>query len=516
MSALPSASERPSAVARILHSLAFQPGSGFEELVTGFSHRWLEAFPGSKLESQQTMSQRSWWQARALLPQVLLRGFGDFTLVISGGFPPADLLSGLAGKHALLVLASDAGLDACQAHPGRRHWVVSTASMMVQVLGGNSIERFLKLVREQVTQHSLIPFQTTRPVIGPMFRGRRNEVDRLLEDDETSYALVGASRIGKTSVARQFMHELLISRDARAERVYFINLQELPSRQSDDVARFIAMKIESSSNADRVRFHTFAAFLKRMSALKGGALQIILDEADEICGEPVFDLLCDLSRENNPAVRPTWIGRGKLLHDLTFAGAKGAQRVASLRPSPLNEEEAWQLFSLPLLQWGVEFVQAEKLRSEVYRRTSGLPHLVQELGRGVCDAICDGAPLQVSVETLADASDRFLGLSRLIGHVNDMQGTQAKVAAYVVLLRDGERGAESWSPVRLMTAMNSFGQHITTAQAIELSVELALHNFLIWQRGEFRPGRWDFRRIAARNSDTITRLIEDLQRGTTS
>ena len=374
----------------------------------------------------------------------------------------------------------------------------------------DSLQKFLALIRAQISPLALIPFQTTRPVVGPMFRGRRWELDRLLEDDETCFALTAPSRDGKTSIARQFIHELLTSRDPRADRVYFINLQELPSREPDQVARFLAMRIEPSPRADRMILGGLPSFLKRIASLKGGPLQLVLDEADEICGDLVFNLLCDLSREDLPPVRPTWIGRGRLLHDLAAAGGKGAQRVLPLRPAPLDEDETWQLFSEPLQQWGASFEDEEVLRAELLRRSSGLPHLVQELGRSVCDAIREGAPRRMGLDHLADASDRFAGLSRLVGHVNDLSGPLQKAAAYVVLIRDGVHDGSPWTASRLASAMNAFGIKVGTECAVDILVELTLHNFLIWKKGEILPGRWDFRRIATANAETILRLIKEL------
>jgi hypothetical protein len=381
---------------------------------------------------------------------------------------------------------------------------------MAKLFTGDSLEKLLTLIRTQISPLALIPFQTTRPVIGPMFRGRRRELDRLLEDDETCFALTAPSRDGKTSIARQFIHELITSRDPRAERVYFINLQELPSRGPDAVARFLAMKIDPSPRADRMTLGALPSFFKRMASLKGGALQLVLDEADEICGDLVFNLLCDLCREDCPSVRPTWIGRGRLLHDLASAGASGAQRVLPLRPAPLTEDEAWQLFAEPLRQWGASFEDSETLRREVFRRSSGLPHLIQELGRGICDAIRDGAPSTIRPEHLADATNRFAGLSRLMGHVNDLCGPLEKAAAYVVLIRDGVHAATPWTASRLSSALNAFGIKASTERAVDILVELTLHNFLIWKDGEILPGRWDFRRIATANTETILRLIKEL------
>jgi hypothetical protein len=58
--------------------------------------------------------------------------------------------------------------------------------------------------------------------------------------------------------------------------------------------------------------------------------------------------------------------------------------------------------------------------------------------------------------------------------------------------------------------LNAFGIKASTERAVDILVELTLHNFLIWKDGEILPGRWDFRRIATANTETILRLIKEL------
>ena len=336
-------------------------------------------------------------------------------------------------------------------------------------------------LRQQLSLNQLIPYDTTHPAVGNMFFGRKHELDRLYYEEDTSFAIAGPGKFGKTSLGREY-HNLLVRRqDPRIKSKFFINFYECTGKDKTEegLARFIAIKIRNSSKSDKVTADGLLRFLKQQYSLIGRPLDLLLDEVDEVCHLEAFDTLAKATRER--ICRIIVIGRGRLLNTILARKSLLAGRVELIRLQPLDPESARNLILEPLTDLGFKAVQQERFLKQVFQLTGRLPHLLQFYGKKLANlAITEGAEIislkqvdaiRLDYETAQFFTEQLTGLT---------DGETRLVA--LSLLKDDSLYF-TISTVQEIAAR--LGLHLNQPRALEICNDLVINNVLLWNKNAF-------------------------------
>jgi hypothetical protein len=224
-------------------------------------------------------------------------------------------------------------------------------------LGDGEIERLLthaqplellkEHLRRQIPLRRLLPYDIIHPVAPNMFFGRREILDRFHQEETTSFAIAGPGRIGKSSMLKQYRHELRWNtRDDRRQRLFLIDCYPYGGLDHDALARRIALDISADSEANRVKATTLLRFLKRHSREGEQPLELLFDEVDGICRSETTEELAEAVR--NGYCRVILCGKSCLYALMRQRESQFAKRLELIRPEPLDPESAEQLLFEPL------------------------------------------------------------------------------------------------------------------------------------------------------------------------
>ena len=232
----------------------------------------------------------------------------------------------------------------------------------------------------------LTPYETSKPVTGSRFFGREFEIRRILQSNDTNFAIMGIRRIGKTSlmreIERQLRNQAQEGGDENAqERISFMDCSALSSP-----AGFVQEIVRKLRPQELTRLTSkqypifFPDFLERMAQRYGGPLVFFLDEFDKVLTWHYDDdtLLNALRASSNQGHSRYIVG-----------GFREVMRAFSDLESPLynfarpirlkefSREQAAALVLGPLERLGVRFDRRNDVVNRIFDETAGQPNLVQ-------------------------------------------------------------------------------------------------------------------------------------------
>ena len=260
-----------------------------------------------------------------------------------------------------------------------QHALVLSSSNIVDILTSEDSRLVIKQhLRQQLARTRLNPYNFLRPAEGNMFFGRHGELGSLLRDRQSSFAIAGPSRIGKSSLLKRYVWELRRRHDPRRERIVLIDCYDCPDESSDSVARHIAVRMGETWGLRRAA-HDLPQLLKSRSQSLNGPVELLLDEVDGVCFSQAFNYLAEAAR--NGHVRLVLCGRANLLNMMHRQDCHLAQRLKLLQPEPLRPDVAQRLMTLPLGDLGFRLVDQDQLVEHFLTMTGRLPGLLQYYGR---------------------------------------------------------------------------------------------------------------------------------------
>lgn len=334
------------------------------------------------------------------------------------------------------------------------------------------LKALVEHIRRQYPLRQLIPFNFTQPVNPRMFFGRQVELELLRYEPETSFAIAGPGRLGKTSLGKQFHYLLAREQDARTRRKYRLDFYACEDHTSDSVARYLAINIDPSKRSNRVRTDDLTNFLKYQAYKHNGPLELLLDELDEVCHLRAFEVLTQAARDG--LCRLVLCGRGNLFQAVTNERAPLKGRVEIIRLKPLAEEEARGLLVEPLADLGITLEQPDRLIAQVFHWTGRLPHLLQYYGNRLAALAIQTGKLQPSdvdkIRSDFDTAQIFIEqLERLPNnHIK-------RIAHY--LITDGRR---YFTVPIVQSVASQHGLQMDYHEALELCNLLVIHQVLAW------------------------------------
>ncbi len=374
-----------------------------------------------------------------------------------------------------------------QTPPGRNPFVASSTEIVT--LAGDDLDRMFRsqvpsavlfeVLRRQVQLHLLCPFNTTREARGAMFRGRRNELERLTGEADTHFLVTGARMIGKTSLLRRAYNILYIQRDMRERLAYFDC--SVWGGVKDCVLRLVN-RIEPSEERrleQNLNLRKAAYILKRRSYDGRRPLTLFFDECDSLVdaeaqsGWPFLGFL-------HEAAANRWAR-------LAFAGFRSAQtlqhdgdspfhnRLECLTLGPLSPAEAEGLLIEPMKAAGVGIDQSDLIAKRVLADSAGQPFLVQFFGERLFRMSAERTPQRIApedVEAIADGPElsRFLKTHFLWNTTLRGQPVTSERVFALLLAHLGD--GDGWSQQQFEMASGEHGHPVGMDHAYEALTNL--------------------------------------------
>ncbi len=127
-------------------------------------------------------------------------------------------------KICLILCATDQTVEAARARVKDPRHVVISSEMLATIPASADPQRTLRsFLLRSVPRRSLIPYNYLLTPEPNMFFGRDFELDKLMEDRDTSYAIVGPGKIGKTTLAIEYRRRLLQKGDPRSQACFLVD-----------------------------------------------------------------------------------------------------------------------------------------------------------------------------------------------------------------------------------------------------------------------------------------------------
>ncbi len=425
----------------------------------------------------------------AEMDNIRLRGMGEISclLIRGSGSPVAIAVQEfqtkfmIPGRVSLVLAVSDEGYKLAKHAFSCEHCVVLHPRQIKELLDSTKPLEFLKqCVRQQIPRRWLIPFTILRPVNGVMFFGRRSELARLRLEENASFAIAGPGRIGKTSLLKQYRHELIRNGDPRMHRTFEISLYDCTNSSDREVARHIAMRIDPSRRSHKMTLEGLLHFLRTQRSLSAGPLELLLDEVDEVCSGSVFRLLELAARQG--LVRLVIAGRGALLKEMLSETAPLAGRLELIRAEILDVESATELIRNPLSDLGFQIEGLHQFAEHAFQMTGRLPHLLQFCGKKLAELAIDEKRNVVSVGDLETLKWDFETAQYFTSPLTNLADPQARLLALLLLKEDGRE--MTVSSMRELAARE--GLMLSHARTFDLCNALVINNVLAWKRASFR------------------------------
>jgi len=355
---------------------------------------------------------------------------------------------------------------------------------------GDVQENWRRLLLQYGNAEQLSPYRINIAAGGKMFFGRRAELAKLSRSHGCAL-IYGPRRIGKTSVA------LRLSSYMREDKRYQLRLGDFPIHRAsyvdvgaigEDASQNIWGHILRAHGLDPMRFRLYtrrsrflrqkeadssdADALDRIISTVNGELTIILDEVDGWIRQeaheswPALDRLRGMTDE----------GRAKVI----LVGYEGLKRAAQddrfpfalrgelIHLGPLPRADFDGLVTLPMADLKIRLSQKDDLLNKIWLRTSGFPHLVQDIcGRLVERAIRQrvSAVTAEDLEAVTAESEHFKSFTRGVinGHF-----PLAEAVCYAIIIVHGN---EQKSPVTNYQAPVSLNKIIAVLSEFNYSYD---------------------------------------------
>ena len=253
-------------------------------------------------------------------------------------------------------------------------------------------------------ESSLSPYKIHVHAARNMFFNREDDLSKIRHSTGHMF-IIGARRIGKTSLALRFMdHQEEIDRNSgpldlsglKMKRCAYIDVTKLAQPVSETLwgqilkgfglepRRYNIYARRVKISASRVSHATDEAqAVERIVAHFRGKLSIILDEVDGWIYREAADGWQTLDRlramTDQGEARLILVGYELLRMALSNDKFPFFDRGHTLPLSPLEREPTYHLVTQPLAEFNVTLEPQGQILDRIWQETSGMPHLVQDI-----------------------------------------------------------------------------------------------------------------------------------------
>lgn len=342
------------------------------------------------------------------------------------------------------------------------------------------VESLKVAIRSRFPIHRLHPFDHHHPVRDANFVGRRDYLRRLKNNPRTNYAVIGPSKMGKSSLVRRYLSDPEHFQDT--SRQIYIDLMGLPASDTE-LANVLFKKINPAQAT--CRWQDIEMFLQK-SYERFGFLDIVLDEVDEHVHLAAMAMLVNSARHGY--CRLILVGRWNLNKFVVFPRDNSFIRMETLRLEQLGENEALQLLTRPLRDLGLNWWSCEVQLENVVQRVGNVPGFIQEFGSYLIEEV-EGKSV-IEPEAVQKAFKGVINTSRLLGLLEDLAGSPPRIAALSLALNPPKKGDVTETYIKQVLA--EYGVSSRISQCQQICDELVIHHLLAYDHGAYKMLRWDF------------------------
>jgi hypothetical protein len=335
----------------------------------------------------------------------------------------------------------------------------------------------MKLFVNQISLTALSPYEVASPVVGNRFFGRRHELRRILDTQETNTVILGIRRIGKTSLLRE-VERMLNSKNDQTTYVQYFDCSEVAS--SEDFVREVVRRLHAR---EMVRLDTrqkyifwFPNFLERMKRMYGRRLVFLLDE---------FDYMIAHSHDYAELLIHLRSSTMKGVCQFVFAGYRETRDALNNQRSPfynfataleLTEfltQDAADLITLPMANLGVTIRNKDEIVKRIISETGGHPNLIQYYCSVLLAMMDKTGRREIAPENLIDVYNDANFRRHLIDSFVYNTSNLEKAIVYALLL-DQKRIELGFTKPYIDALLNRYRIPVTSSQLAKACDTLAL------------------------------------------
>lgn len=335
---------------------------------------------------------------------------------------------------SILVVDGDAEPIRRAAHRSFFDLLILGSKDIDSILGGGQIQVELsRAIRMFLDLSTLSPYQTSGPATQSMFFGRDPEIRRIVGRQNTSFAVWGMRRIGKTSLLQEARLRLTKDRGLPVDHVLFIDCGSMVS-MADYIAR-ATWTVLKPSQMERMSYSEFPRFLRSYSSDGKYPITYILDEVDNLVRvDAEFDnQLQKVLRSSSASGHCRYILSG------FRAAREGRPKISSplfnfaedIYLGGLSLEDTRRLIVEPFTDMGIRIVDSESLVSRIYQETGGQAHLTQFYCQRLVEAVAKHRGKRINGDDLNEVyRDPALG-ELIMGTFDENTDALEKLIVYV-------------------------------------------------------------------------------------
>jgi len=378
----------------------------------------------------------------------------------------------------IMALSDDAYNQAKSFFPRAQCLILSGEDVREMLASDRSHDILKKYLLKQIPIRRLNPYNILQPVAQNMFYGRESEIERLEQEEQKSFAIVGPSRMGKSSLLKHYRNRLLRSKNPRAIFSHEIDYYECQDTSSDGVARFLAMKIKPSNRSDKITSNDILKFLKYQRASQGHPLELLLDEVDDVCETETFRLLGQAAKHG--LCRLILCGRSVLPRMLLNAQSPLQSRMDFLMLRPLDKKAARKLLKEPLNDLGFSINQRKKVIKTILKLTGRMPHLIQFYGERLSNLAIEERKNQISIQDIETLKWDFETTQQFI---SPLRGLDNETLIIAKCLMENDCQNITIPEVQIMGTQQ--GIQLSFDRTVDICNDLVINNILTWKEGTY-------------------------------
>lgn len=312
------------------------------------------------------------------------------------------------------------------------------------------------VVCEQIPISNLAPYEVGASVEGNRFFGRAAEIRQIIGRPDSSFAITGVRRIGKTSLMKEIRRRLLDQGES-LERIAWLDCSTLSSLnqfEQEIVRQLYARELPSMGR----QYHfSLTDFLSRMYKMHGGRITIFLDEVDKIL-DWARDNLSTVFRAsaNTSDCRYVLAGFQKLMSETYNSASPLYQIVRTVRLRPFERRDTEDIVLKPMRSLRVRFENEQELVTRIQADTRGHPLFVQFYCEKLIEQLEEQATRRLSpknVDGIYESKDfKDLVLNSFDENVSD----EDKLLVYAMLLSFPE-SKETFQEEEMCDALSRHG-----------------------------------------------------------
>lgn len=339
---------------------------------------------------------------------------------------------------------------------------------------------FSESIQSILPQKFIFPYDNTHPAEGVMFFGRKKELDLLESHLDLNIVVSGPGGCGKTSLVKYYMNR---QKQRGQQRIFYADFYGCRDGLDKTITEYLLKTIKFNNihyhtnplnTLDMIRYH--------YNNLPGkGPIEFILDELDAVVTSDVFDRLTEASKLG--FCRLIICGRGGVLRATQNTESYFNSRFHHIRIGPLEEDDAYDLFRIPLTSLGIDLEDIPDMKQTLMDVTGGLPDLIQYTAISLTENMKGKNRITVE-DVLKLKSKDFMYNSYVTGSLQTL--IVEKPSVFKFLKGIDRRYDGKFTRKNAVGVLTNLDIEIKPNQVGEVLNDLVIDNILIWDNHTYR------------------------------